>query len=818
MIESGTIASAPKHPSLQSLPRGIFLAIFLVSLGVLVLQIALNRIFSFTLWYHFAYVSISLALLGFGASGSLIAAFPRLSSYRLGPAVGVYSALAALSTFLLLLTVGSVQLDPARLGQHAWELGRFALFFGVVAAPFFFAGCAITLMLRAAGEAVDRLYFWDLVGAGLGCALVVPALNILEAPAVVGLVAVLFALAGLIAAASRPGAVRNLCGVFVGGSLIGTALLPGQLDFRASPDKQISAWEGATVYLSQWSAIFRTDMLGAAGGEMRLAGYAELGISPLYEGPVPPYRMIVHDGGAGAIMYLTTQGREGFSIFEHHVLTTPYVVSEKPDVLIIGVGGGADIVNGLTNDAESITGIELDPLTIELTTERYADVVAGIFDDPRVTIHEGEGRSFARSSEQQFDLVQLTGVDTLAALSSGAYILSENYLYTVEAYRDYFSRLRPGGVLSIGSIDHHPSTPDARHSVRFASVSYEALRRRGIANPHEHIAIIGTPGLISMFEILTKIEPFSDEEISALEQFATENDFQPWYLPGRAQHQQPALVAALEGDEDQRESYYRDTFLNLRATTDDRPFFFSFYKWRALLDHRKTLSGDHNLATGQIVLALIFLVSIVVSIAAILLPLAVRRGSLASIPNRWGYLGYFAALGIGFIFLEICFLQRFILFLGYPTYSLSVMLFSFLTAAGIGARLSGQIDGEPRVVLPRLTAALTGVVVVYSLGLDSIFNTFLSSALPVRVGVTVLLCAPLGGVLGVFFPYGIRLTSRISADFVPWAWALNGCLTVVGSVAAIIIAMSHGFTVVSALAVAIYWAGTFSFLRAHSAG
>jgi hypothetical protein len=796
-----------------SLPRQQFLTVFLLSLGVLMLQIALGRIFSFTIWYHFAYISVSLALLGFGASGSMLFAFPRLAGASIGRTMGLYCACCAVATVAALLVVGGVPLSPFEVLRSPTELAKLVLYFGVVTLPFFFAGLAITVALRAAGPDVDRLYCWDLVGAGLGCALAVFCIDGLETPRVVMLVAIVFAGAGVVASVDARGA--RMLNLAVGVVLL--ALLvpaPMRLPFTPSRDKDIytSLLWNLDIF-TRWTAIFRTDVL-AIGDVDPKGGYREVGTSRSYQGPAPRFRMIVHDGGAGAIMYRTAEGLDDVQMFRHHVLATPYVVRQRPEVLVIGVGGGADVVNGLVNGAANVTGAELDPVTIELITKTYGDYT-GIYDRPDVGIHASEGRHFTRSTNRRFDMVQITGVDTLAALSSGAYILSENYLYTVEAYEDYFRVLRDDGIHSIGTMDFHPRLGLPRHALRFAALSFDALRARGAERPADHVIVIGTSDTASMLEIVTKLQPFSDDEIAAVERFADANGFEAWYLPRRPDRQLPMFRTVLEGSAPERQRFFTDTFLDLRPTTDDRPFFFSYYKWRHLFERRDDIDRGHTLATGQIVLVLILALSILFSIAAIGLPLWSARRGAGAMPGSFGFLAYFAALGAGFIFVEVSFVQIFIRFLGYPTYSLTVMLFAFLTAAGLGALASGRLPDDPRRVLPPLVGVLTALVVLYAVVLPSIFDRWLAAPLAVRVALTALLCAPLGAVLGTFFPYGIRLISARDRDFVAWAWAVNGCLTVVGSVTSIILAMTFGFSTVLALALAIYWLGAASFVATH---
>ncbi len=799
--------SPPCHS--EPLSRRVYAAVALLSAGVLVLQIALNRIFSYVTWHHLAYISVSLALLGFGASGSLLAAFPRLAARGLPRTLGLCGALAAAGSALMLVVVGAVPLNPLEMRVQPSAVAVLALHFAAVTVPFFFVGFAIAEALRRAGASVHRLYFFDLLGAGAGCALAVLALDAVGAPRTVIGVALAFCAAGWLAGdalARRVGAAVALALVLAAGPL------PGWLPFRTSSDKLNAEWVREGVPLSsRWTSLFRTDVIGTPKGNAGTGGYRMVGVSPAYRGPFPPFLMILHDATAGALMYGMRDGADAFGFFRRHVLTAPYVLRERPEVLVIGVGGGADVLNALVNGAQRVVGAEIDPVTVAILTRDYAEWTGGVFGQRRVELFAAEGRHFARSTDRRFDVVQLTGVDTLAALSSGANILAENYLYTVEAIDDYLDLLRPGGVLCIAGLDYHPRETAARHVMRFAALAHAALRDRGVARPGDHVMIVSQQRSIALFAVLIRPEPFAPDEIAAMQDFLDENDFEGWYLPGRPAQQLPEFRTLLAGAPAERERFFADTFLELRASRDDRPFFFSFYKWRHLFEHRAEIDPGHNLATGQLVLVLILVLASLFSAVAIALPLVRSRGGGRSLPGRWGFLAYFAALGAGFIFAEICLIQRFVLFLGHPTYSLSVMLFSLLSCAGVGAWLSGRLPERPAAVLPALAAALSLAVLLLIAAAPPLFERFLGSPLPVRAALTFLLCAPVGGVLGAFFPYGIRLTSALDPDLTPWAWAVNGCLTVVGSVTAIVVATTFGFAVVLAACLVVYWLGAAAF-------
>jgi hypothetical protein len=401
-------------------------------------------------------------------------------------------------------------------------------------------------------------------------------------------------------------------------------------------------------------------------------------------------------------------------------------------------------------------------------------------------------------------------------LTSGAYVLAENYLYTTEAYEDFMEHLTPDGVLSVAIFDSHYRDFFPRHALRQASISIEALGRMGIESPDRHIIVLSAAKSGNNYVmILTKKAPFTFSQIRKLEAFVNESPFELWHLPGRRFDNPCSRFMTMKADD--RRIFYQDTPLKIEASTDDSPFFFQVYKWSGLLNLQNlnpgNLSPSHP-SSGQAILILMLLFSIVLSAIFIVFPLFIFRRAGLQTNYKWSYICFFAALGLGFIFIEISYIQRFILFLGYPTYSITVVLFSLLSFSGIGSYLSGKLPLSPwRLILAAL-ALLSVVALGYILLLPVIFDYFLSVAKHWRIMISIGLLFPLGVLLGVFFPTGIRIVLAEDERFIPWAWAINGCASVIGAVLSIIMAMSYGFSLVTLLAVAIYVIGVFSIFPA----
>ena len=793
-------------------PRAASAGIFAAALGVLLLEVALTRIFSFTIWYHFAYLTISVALLGFGAAGSMLAAFPNLLA---DPSKLLRRAciVAALGVGLVLAVVSLIPLDPLSVLKERRQLLNLVIYYVVVTIPFFSSGLAIAGAIAMAPDRISRLYFWDLLGAGAACSFVAPLIWWLGTPVTVSLSALAFA-AGAIAFSTTRGATA-LAAAAVAAI---TVLIGSQVDFTPGKNKFISIHmaTGAAPIFHRWTPINRVDAVAwDETTQNTQTGYRGWGASKKYDGPGQHFRMIGYDRDSCASMYRWSGDKKELEWFHHHVFKAPYVVKEKPEVLIIGVGGGTDILNAVSNDAKSVVGVELNPITVGLGKVDYADYNGGLFNRPEVRMVAAEGRHYLRSHTDTYDLIEINSVDTLSALSSGAYVLSESYLYTGDAVSDYLSHLKPGGVFAMAMGDFNVPGQLPRHTLRLASNIRYALGKKGIDNPAPYVVIIASNEGLAMAHTLVKNEPWTAEEMAKLDAYVQAEDLVYWQRPDNQVFHGTALL--LWGNEAERERYYDEQDLNLRATTDESPFFFNFYKWRSLLKRSGELDSARTFATGQIVLVIMLIQSTFFASVLVLTPLLRLRRALRNVQRRSGYVLYFMALGLGFILLEISFIQRFVLYLGYPTYALSVVLFSLLTFTGIGSFFSERIAPPYERVLPRVLGALIVIAIAYLLGLQSVFNATLGASLAARIVIAVLLIAPLGIVLGMFFPLGVKLAADANPMLVPWAWGINGCTTVVGTILAVIVAISWDFRGVTLLSLAIYALGVAAMRWARAA-
>jgi hypothetical protein len=626
----------------------------------------------------------------------------------------------------------------------------------------------------------------------------------LETPLAVVVGAAALAAGGIVAAVgtgAMPVAVGGLVVTVVAG--FATAAFG---PFPPSPGKLLADFvdAGAERLYARWTPISRVDAIAFGGEAAGWGSYGGTGVGRGFTGTAPPYRLIGYDGGSFAVMYAYDGTDAGLALFRHHVMAAPYHLRSAADVLIIGLGGGADAMAGLANGARTITGLELNPVTVRLGREDYADFNGGLFTAPGVEVVNAEARHWIEATDATYDVVVLNSIDTFAALSSGAYVLAESYLYTTEAFGAYLDHLAPDGVFSLVSFDNAGLAGPTFIILRFASTVAAALEARGVAHPETHVAIVASREAVPLVNVLVRRRPFTAAEVRALEAFVAREGFEFWHRPDAvADHQVGRFLSASAAE---RRALLDAHYLRLTPAVDDSPFFFNFYKWWSLVITHPDDAGTTP-ATGQRMLLLMIAQGLVLSIVIVLWPLR-RLAGRRPVPKPFGVIAYFTALGVGFIFIEIGTMQRFVLYLGFPTYALSVVLFALLTSTGIGSALTARV----RVVRPGMPLALAGVlalvVAVWLAVGPTVLGATLHQPLALRIAATVAILAPLGVVLGAFFPLGLRLVDALDGRLVPWAWAINGSATVVGTILAAAVGMTYGFTVVMVAALAIYAGGT----------
>jgi spermidine synthase len=746
------------------------LGLGLASLGMLTLQIAITRVFSLLVWYHFAFLAIALALLGFTAGG-VIASRSRSSRSRLGADVSMLSYAAAAGTVLALLVACRLPFGPSVVAS-AGQIALFITLIALLLIPFVLIGVVVASTLASDPDDVPRLYFADLVGSGIGCILCLLVMDHLGGGAGgVLFAATAFALAGIAFDPRR--AARGVPIALACGALLFVARQPLNDPFYLPNAKLYPRVPREMILKRKCTSLACVDFF------QNPAHFGLWGMSSKYKGPFPEQIGVVIDAWAVTSI---VEGKPA-PVLEalppavvHHFLRLTGRTS--PEELVIGAGGGLDVRTGLHFGAKHIDAVDINPTIVKAVAGDYDTFAGGLYHRPDVKVAVAEGRHFLRRAEKKWDLVQISGVDTYAASQAGAFALTENYLYTVEAMREVLSHLRDDGTLAMTRWLYKPP----RQTLRLSVILDEAMRSMGVGDARERVVVIGAPVFDSTIDfsiVLARRMPFTQAEVDTLAKLADAMGYYVVYAPGKAV---PNAFTDYFASTD-RAAFVRNYPFRIDANTDDKPFFFEHYRWSQVFSSKDAIFGA---ASGPVVLLVTFLL-----VTALALLLVFRGKRL----DARGEL-YFVSLGLAYIGVELWFIPRFVLFLGHPSHALSVVLFAMLMSSGVGSFLSSRVDSPRRVGLA-IAAVLAIELVAAPAGLDrSLHQGFMARVL--IAGVLVALPSLL---MGMMFPLGLR--GRDPA-FIARAWVLNGSASVVASVGAMVLAIGQGFSVVLLVAAAFY--------------
>ncbi|HXM94129.1 MAG TPA: hypothetical protein VOA64_07720 [Candidatus Dormibacteraeota bacterium] len=785
-----------------------YIGIVLLSLATLLLELALTRTLSVSNWYHFGFLVVSTALLGFGAAGVTLSLWRKLrEEFPLDDSLAYLSMLFAFVSLASFALMQRVPFRPFQLLLDRWQLLYMPLYYVTLAAPFYCSGLAISLLLTRGGRHVNRLYGADLLGAGFGCAgicLVLPALGGSGSVVIGAFFGVMAALAFYSFRSSRltvfgiVSAVALLVLAFVAERALPIIVIPAKIHPLLPA--------GQTPIYTKWNSFSRVDVFAIAA-------------DPSKGRPDPGYSIIVDSGISGTAIPDLSVGVRNYlaNSSGYHPPGLAYVGKQHPKVLIIGSGAGREVLEALYYGASSVTAVEINSVISDVVSNRMAKNWGGLFEQPEVHLVTEDGRSFVRRSKEKYDAILSLQTMSGAALTSGALTLSETYVLTLEAFEDYWNHLTPDGVLLISRPQYQLpklfSTTRAlfdRHA--YGNPTFHVLAFRGVVEPFGHREFLTG--------FLLRKSPLDSADVSELSQRLGIGSHQQWgdtgkpelyYSPFQSPRDsyQSLLVDLLTSPDPAR--IYASSAELLSPATDDRPFFNERARWsrlnlRAL---RSVLAlgatGDIEVPpVAQITLLILLVQAIGVAAILILLPLARSNTSGVSMPGRWSFLVYFAALGLGFILIEISFIQRFELYLGEPIYTFSVVLAGLLISSGVGSCLAERLQNVTRRKLyVILTAVLTSILLT-SFVMPPLLSFTLGFSLLFRIALSLLLVGQLGLLLGLPFSTGLRLVADEAPALVPWAWAVNGFFTVIGSVAAMILGMAVGFSLVFLIAAGSY--------------
>ncbi len=797
----------------------VFVGVAVLSAAVIGYEILLTRLFSIIQWHHFAHMVISLALLGFGTAGTVVALAQEVLLRHFSATFGAAAAafgVSAFGSFALAQRVPFNALEIAWGGAHlAWLLVLYLL----LALPFFFAASAVCLAFLRFKDRVGALYRIDLVGAGLGApALVlllwfVPLTSVLKLLALAGVVA---GAVGLLPALRRPVPLVISCSLLV---------IAAALPFAAPDDwsaLRLSPYKGLSSTLTAPDAR----IIATRSGPLGALAVVESPIIPLRHAPglsllsqgAPPQQLGIYtDGGSLSAMTRFDGELAPLAYLGDQTAALPYHLLNAPRVLVLGAGGGSEVLRALFHGARRIDAVELDANMVALVGSEFAGFTGNLYDREPVRVHIEEARIFVARSSDDFDLIQLSLVDTFTAASAGVHALNESTLYTVEALRSYLERLAPEGILAVTRWLKVPP----RDALKLVATARLVLEEAGVQDPGARIALVRGWKTTTL---LVKNGVLNEADVVALQRFAEERAFDlAWYpgMPASEANRYNRLtspyfyegVVALLGPDS--EQFMEDYKFALRPATDNRPYFFNSFKWTTLPELLALPAGGGVALAewGYIVLTATLVQAAIVSVVLILLPLLAGRVGQGAGAVPWGrgrLATYFLALGLGFLFIEIAFIQRFVLFLGHPVYAIALVLASFLVFAGLGSGMADRLAAafeRRRFPAGPLAPVSAGIVVLagfYVGVLPALFEALLPWPDWARIAVAVLLIAPLAFLMGLPFPLGLRRLASEAPSLIPWAWGINGCASVLSAVLATLLAIHFGFGAVVACAIGLY--------------
>ncbi len=784
-----------------------FIGIFLISLATLLLELSLTRVMSVSLWYHFGFLVISTALLGFGAAGVVLASWKKLRMEDdLSRSLTRLSILFTVTTILSFWLLQKIPFNPFSLATDSHQLYIMPLYYITIAAPFFVSGLILSLLFTRISRNMSRLYAFDLVGAALGCLCIVWVM-----PRLGGSGSVVFSAAlGLTAAIAFSGQKNFRIAAAVTFILLFAAsfFASSYLPIRITSNKRGAITNRALLF-SKWNAFSFIEMYETKANPAKKVQGAR--------------RFVIDGGTAGTGIEDLSMGIDRY-IQQHaadsaNETTIPYRVLKHPSVLNIGSGGGQQTLEALLMDARKVISIDINPIINHTVQHTMNDYWGGLFNHPKVELITTEGRSYVNRSREKFDLIVSAHTISNAAVSSGSLSLSENYVLTREAFNEYYDHLTDNGVLFF-------TRPESQLP-RLFTTAREVLAAHGVTDFSKHLYAYRHPpskgeGKTSFSaRFLMKKSPFTPAEIDDMNSFVTQKKekvdsmlkpLEILYAPDGdlVNNVYDTIVNTKDID-----AFYASYKSQVAPATDDKPFFNQRAKWSDIGWHsfedvfsqnnpQAARMALENKPIAEVTLIIILLQSIVLAAVLILIPLFRYSRSGLAFDHKWRYLGYFAALGLGFIMIEIAFIQRFTLYLGQPVYTFAVIIAGLLLFTGAGSYLTDKLDITSSKLTKQYLPLLLAVLIITSLLTPALFSATIAWPLALRIVLTLLLLAPMGILLGMPFPTGIKTVSTLSTEFIPWAWGVNGFFTVIGSVTALILGMMLGFKVVILLACCCY--------------
>jgi spermidine synthase len=774
----------------------VLIAIFLISAATLGLELVLVRALSIGHWHHFSYLVISTALLGFAAGGTFVSLCPRMLTANYRRSLWMLAVGLAVTVPASFWICQKVPFDELQL---IWDRRQIIYLFGyylLLFIPFLCAGISVAVVFTVFSDSAQQLYFYNMAGSGIGAAMFVGLMYGNSPEELLLVISITAMLAALVLAWGQGKKIVSFtlfCGAICLVVFRSGGLLP--LKIKISEHKAIVYYQvlpDSETVATDYSPLGRIDCIEAAA----IRYFPGLSIG--YKGQLPEQALIITDGdGVSAINHFRDQNDFGF--FDWMTSAIGYHMVSQPETCVIGAGGGGDVAQALVLGASRVFAVEMNQQVIDLMGNKLSDFSGGLYNRSDVEVISAEGRNFLQTTKKKFDVINISLLDSFSASAAGLYALNESHLYTIEAIEQAIERLGPNGLLSITRMLKTPP----RDSLKILATVAQALHRRGVKEPGRYIIMIRSWATAT---IIAGTQPFTDLQIEKARTFARQRGFDLVHVPGIKEeevnrfHKLPEPVyyeSAQRILSPQYEAFYRDYAYNIRPATDDQPYFFNFFRWKALPHMMETIVGQWLPFSewGYLALVATLLQAIFASVVFILLPLRLARPLKDVKSDKFAVLSYFMLLGFAYMFLEMGFIQKMTLLIGHPVLGVAVTLTGFLLFSGCGAFLSQRIfksgSGNPiqKAVLIVFVIGLAEIVV-----LKFSFAWLIGYSQPIRIIMGLLIILPLAFFMGMPFPMGLRQIGSRGSALVPWAWGINGFASVTGAVLGTLLAISAGFT------------------------
>lgn len=785
--------------------KNTYLGIALIALSTLMYEILLTRIFSVTMGYHFAFMAISLAMFGMTAGAIIVYIFPKKF-----PQDDIKSVLARHTFYFSLATIISFLLHmfiPFIHGMSILGMALTAFTYTEISIPFVFSGICITLLLTRFPLSVNKLYASDLIGASIGCIFVVIVLNVSGGPTGVFITALFSALAAVLFARDSGKSAGFAKLVLVYTVLIGLfGAAHTMLVQNNTPVLRLfwvrGEWADKPLF-EKWNSFSRVSIDGDSTKYEVPFGW---GLSNKYDRFKKIRQLMLNiDAHSTTVLSHFSGDTSELHHLKYDVANLAHYLRPNADVLVIGSGAGRDVLTCLAFGQRLVLGIEINKDMIKAINEDFGGFTGHLDKYPNVEFVGDEARSYIQRLDKQYDIIQVSVIDNWSAAASGAFVLTENALYTVETWRLLLSRLKPNGILTVTRF--YRSTPIEHY--RLLNISADALNDIGITDLRKHIMLIKCQqeerkqDRSGTGTILISKAPFTDSDLKKIDSLSTTFEFENILTPVQSID---SVFSILTSSRDERSRFNQNFPVDIKTPNDNKPFFFHYMRFQDLFNRAFWQQWDMAFNAKAIFILLTLAGTMLfLSFLCIVVPLKITSKKI-SLKGTLPYFIFFSSIGLGFMLVEISQIQRLNIFLGHPTYSIVAALFTLLISSGIGSYLSGAGNINLKGFVVRFTVLLA-VLALFGFLTPYIIDAFRGQSTPVRIIVSVLALFPLGLFMGMAFPIGMKLASLKSPEITPWLWGINGVMSVLATVISIIIAMNYGIA-------ASYWTGAAFYLAA----